>query len=73
MSIESVLNDNELLIIQSKELEGKKVYVVDTTASKAYDNAYMLIVMPNSGNMIDTRYGYFEDVEDAFYFYDIVS
>jgi hypothetical protein len=43
MSIEMILNDNELELMQKKETEsGKVVYAIDTNSHKSYFNVWLL-------------------------------
>lgn len=75
MSIESVLADNELELMQSRECKnGNKVYAIDTTQHNSYTLDYMLIVVPKDFDLSqDTMYSYFTDITDLFYFYDLIS
>jgi uncharacterized protein YdhG (YjbR/CyaY superfamily) len=72
MSIKSVLADNELELMQSKTLapSGVQVYAINTSNHSAYDSSYMLITIDENAKL---HYGYFEEVDSLFFYYDTVS
>lgn len=70
MSIESILKDNELELMQSKKLHNKSVYAIDTSLHSAYSSSYMLVIIELDKDC-DTMTAYFEDTTDLFYFYDL--
>jgi hypothetical protein len=73
MSIESILKDNELLLMQRKQTDsGKQVYAIDTSQHSAYDNSYMLITV-DEDKEADIMYAYLSDVTDLFYYYDLIK
>ncbi len=74
MSIASVLEDNELELMSSKVVNGKKYFAINTSEHNSYTLDYMLIIIPiDSDNSISTMYAYFTEVSDLFYFFDNCS
>jgi hypothetical protein len=74
MSIESVLADNELELMQSKEVKHGKIYAIDTSLHNSYTLDYMLIFVPKELDLsTDTMYSYYTDIVDLFYFYDLFA
>ena len=74
MSIESVLKDNELTLMSSKERNGKKIYAIDTSLHNSYTLDYMCIIAPMSSDLnMDVMYSYFTDITDLYYFFDLAN